>query len=222
MNYFIYKITNIINGRFYIGAHQTKNINDGYMGSGKALQAAYKKYGIENFKKEILFYCNSVEEMYAVEKELVQPFRNNKKSYNIMEGGKGGFNSINELGQNGSKKGVVNRLKLLSDPEWYSMWKENQINGCKAHTATISKEEFSRRGKQANKTAKLNNGVYSFEGKHHSEETKLIIGKKNSKNQKGEKNSRFGSMWITNGEQSKSVPKDSLIPDGWYKGRKIK
>jgi len=64
--------------------------------------------------------------------------------------------------------------------------------------------------------------VYSFEGKAHSEETKSIIGKKNSINQKGDKNSRYGTMWITNGVASKSVSKDIVIPDGWYKGRKIK
>ncbi len=35
--YTIYKITNIINGMIYIGKHQTKDVNDGYMGSGKHL-----------------------------------------------------------------------------------------------------------------------------------------------------------------------------------------
>lgn len=43
--YIIYKITNIINSKEYIGAHSTDNINDGYMGSGTLIRAALLKYG---------------------------------------------------------------------------------------------------------------------------------------------------------------------------------
>jgi len=188
------------------------------MGSGVAIRAAYEKYGIENFRKEILVECLSEEDMYFLERELVVPAYIDKNSYNLMEGGVGGFGFINETGLNGVKK----RQELMLDPQWLSFWKYRQHQGSIRHAESISKKEFSRRGVKANKTAKENNGKYSFEGRSHSSETKKIIGLKNSANQKGEKNSRFGSMWITNDEQSKSVPKDSLIPDGWRRGRKIK
>ena len=45
MKYIIYKITNLVNGYIYIGQHGTNNINDDYMGSGRALKRAFK----ENF-----------------------------------------------------------------------------------------------------------------------------------------------------------------------------
>ena len=53
MNYLIYKITNTVNNKIYVGCHKTQNVNDNYMGSGKILQHAIAKYGISKFTKEI-------------------------------------------------------------------------------------------------------------------------------------------------------------------------
>jgi hypothetical protein len=51
--YFVYKTTNKINGKKYIGSHYGKT-DDEYLGSGLLISRAIKKYGKENFKKEIL------------------------------------------------------------------------------------------------------------------------------------------------------------------------
>lgn len=94
--YLVYKITNRINNKFYIGAHKTKDKNDNYMGSSKVLKRSIAKYGKENFIKEILYEANSLEEMYLKEKEMVVIDRS--ISYNIKQGGIGGWEYVNDNG----------------------------------------------------------------------------------------------------------------------------
>jgi len=56
MYYIVYETTNNINGHIYIGVHITSVIDDGYVGSGKVLQRAIKKYGLEYFTRKIYSY----------------------------------------------------------------------------------------------------------------------------------------------------------------------
>ena len=55
----------------------------------------------------------------------------------------------------------------------------------------------------------------------HSVETKNKIGIKNSKNQRGDKNSQFGTCWITDGSNNKKIKITAEIPNGWSKGRTV-
>jgi len=114
MFYTVYKITNKINNKFYIGKHQTTNLNDGYMGSGKLLRLAFSKYGIKNFEKEILHIFNTEEEMNAKEKELVIL---SEDSYNLCPGGNGGFTYINSSGiiKFKGKKHTEETKKIISE-----------------------------------------------------------------------------------------------------------
>ena len=95
MLYIIYKISNKVNNKFYIGTHKTKDINDAYMGSGLNITRAIKKYGIENFQKEILHIFTNKKEAFAMEKELVnKDLLLDPMCYNLKEGGQGGFDHI--------------------------------------------------------------------------------------------------------------------------------
>ena len=79
----------MVNGKYYIGRHATSNIDDSYMGSGIGIKNAIRKYGVENFTKEIIAQSESAEELWDLEKELVnEEVVKDKMSYNNAYGGK--------------------------------------------------------------------------------------------------------------------------------------
>jgi hypothetical protein len=89
---YLYRVTNKLNHKIYIGCHQTDNLEDGYLGSGKAIKKAIHKYGPENFEKTILEYFDNAEDMFMAEAKVVtREFIKGADNYNIAEGGKGGY-----------------------------------------------------------------------------------------------------------------------------------
>lgn len=203
MFYLVYKITNTLDGKYYIGAHKTMNKDDGYMGSGVYLRNAIQKYGIESFSKEILAECPSEFDMYNKERELVVLCEN---SYNLKEGGYGGFDHIN------------------SNEELRIAKNKQAMHTTMSRHHHLFKEWGYRGGKRCIELYGVNEnwvkaGRTSFLGKHHTDENKRKIGEANAKHQSGEGNSQFGTMWITDGIISKKISKNDPIPDGWRKGR---
>lgn len=88
--HYFYKITNLINNKYYYGVHSTTNLNDGYMGSGTLIRKVINKYGTDNLQKEILKFFNTSEEMFNYEKEFItEEVINDPKCYNLVGGGCG-------------------------------------------------------------------------------------------------------------------------------------
>lgn len=68
----VYKVTNLINGKCYIG--KDKHNDPNYLGSGRRIRSAIQKYGKENFQKEILEYCNTYDELRDREVYWIKKF----------------------------------------------------------------------------------------------------------------------------------------------------
>ena len=175
--------------------HKTTDLNDGYMGSGKLIRFAIQKYGIDKFQKEYLYIGFDELKMKQKEKELVVISEN---TYNLCDGGLGGWSYVNRnnIGDK-SKAGKLGRIKSEQSlikrhgPYW---------------RLKLGIMEKMRKGLKE----KYPNGTKGFKGKKHSEKTKEQIGKKLSILQKGNKNSQFGTCWITNGMMNKKIKKDDL------------
>ena len=202
--HYIYKTTNLKNGRFYVGMHSTDNLNDGYLGSGTRLRRSICRNGKENFKIEYLEFFSNRFDLVNREKELVnENLLKDKKCMNLKLGGLGGFVSENH----------VMKLKKGSSRHQKEKWKNVEYRDKITKVLRINTKETHRLGKLKYDTTK---------GKNISEEHKIKIGKKNSIKQKGERNSQFGSCWITNGEVNKKIKKNEIIPEGWKLGRTTK
>lgn len=99
MHYYLYEVKNKVNGKIYVGVHKTDNLEDGYLGSGKTILEAIKKYGVENFEKKILEVFPDAESMFHKEAEIVNAeFLARDDVYNLRRGGLGGFDWINKSG----------------------------------------------------------------------------------------------------------------------------
>lgn len=217
MKYTIYKITNKINSKIYIGKHQTKDLNDGYMGSGKMLRRAQRKYGIENFIKEILHVFDTEEEMNSKERELVTyDFCLREDTYNICVGGKGGFSYINSVIRSDPNSDMEKRR---TD----NIRSYNIKNGIKPPLVEWTQERRNRVGQTTREL--IAKGAKRNYFKENNPLNDPVIRAKHKEavkaNSKGSKNSQYGSMWITDGITNKKIKSVDIIPDGWYKGRVV-
>ena len=168
---YIYKVTNIINNKIYIGlsTHQAENTKD-YLGSGVLINKALEKYGKENFAKEILEdNIDSIDLLNEKEIFWIKEFNSTNKTigYNISHGGAGTL---------GVKKSLETKEKL-----------RNANLGKKQEESTILKRTSKIKGMKRTDESKnsISEGLkrrysefpHPMSGKEnkHSEETKLKI-----------------------------------------------
>lgn len=142
--YIVYKTTNLLNGKFYIGSHQTFNLQDGYYGSGKVLRLAIKKYGKDNFLNEVICRCSSLNVARCVEGHLVR-FNINKfgrKCYNRSYSGTGAV-----LGEGNAFYGKTHSKESrnkISDSAKLRVGDKNHFYGKKHSKETIDKIKSNR------------------------------------------------------------------------------
>ena len=116
----IYKTTNLINNKIYIGKrifNKDKFFKNKYYGSGRALKEAIKKYGIENFDREIL---EGVDNDFLEEREIywIQKYKSNNKDigYNLTKGGNSKYGrKIGNMSDDTKKKISESVSKYLKD-----------------------------------------------------------------------------------------------------------
>lgn len=203
MHYLIYKITNRLNNKIYVGKHKTENKDDGYFGSGLLLERAVKKHGKENFVKEILFELATEDDMNQKEADIVdEEFVARLDTYNIRLGGEGGWDAVNSQKskhRTTARMGSVNRVLR---------WNND----------TTFRQEY---GEKLSSSIRLYQSVNGnpFSGRKHTDETKNLLREKMKGRGTGKNNPAFGKKWITNGIISKMANVDGNLPVGWRVGR---
>lgn len=194
--HYIYKTTCLVNGKYYIGMHSTENLDDGYLGSGTLLQRSIRKYGIQNFKLEILEHYFTRQDLAAREKELVnEECLKDEMCMNLAIGGDGSFHHLNsnsEIQRKKNAKAQITLAKLYKDKN--SDWSKNR----KSKIVDTLKNNYATgltipTGWSKSATEKSN----SPEARAKRIETFRANGY-----QQGIKNAMYNKRWINNGTEN--------------------
>jgi len=148
---YIYKTTNLLNEKIYVGQHKSKNgeFDDSYYGSGKFILEAIDKYGKENFTCEILEWCETEEELNNKEifwiKELKSTTKNN--NYNISDGGYVPRLSGEANGNYGRKHTEEERARMRGKregmPEEFKQFRSEYMTGKKWYNNGVEEHYFA-------------------------------------------------------------------------------
>lgn len=200
----IYKIINLVNNKIYIGKNLHNNPN--YLGSGFLIKRAIKKYGKENFKKEIIEVCDKEKanerEVYWIKKLNSTDL---KIGYNITEGGTGGDNFSNNPRKEEIRHEMKERFTGEKNPMFGKPWPEERkervrlkLIGKKASEETKLKISISLKGE--------NNRMFGVCGdKHHN------FGKKLTLEQKEKLSEALLEYWNNNIQRKKEISGENSI-----------
>ena len=244
--YYVYKTTNIVNNKIYIGVHKSNDIqSDQYFGSGDLLRTAIAKYGKQKFKRQILYQFKDKQSAYAMQKLIVdKQFVKRKGTYNTRYGGEGGFGHMKGTICVKDADGNVFRVDK-NDPRYSSgqlihitkrmvpvrdkggntfnvaIDDPRYISGQLSHTSKGKKFQSKRGMVTVKDKYGTNFRVYKDDQRYLSGQLVSVNrGHKYPQNhQAGQRNSQYGTMWITNTIQNKKIKKQQPVPQGWKKGR---
>lgn len=183
------------------------------MGSGKLIKAAIQKHGIENFTKEILHVFDNEEDMKAKEKELVVL---NENSYNLCNGGQGGFSFINRTRDHHKHNLAIAKKRSYKEPkliEWHKSERKSRIAKRSHAEGKIKQFYFNNRSDYEEIKKKANSPEAIIK-------KKLTYAKNN--HQQGVKNSQYGTCWVTNGRDNIKIKinqLDKYLQTGYTRGR---
>jgi group I intron endonuclease len=174
----IYKTTNLINGKFYIGK-DSKNSKT-YLGSGIAISKAITKYGKENFTKEIIEVCENLKHLSEREIYWIDFYDavNDINSYNMANGGQGGDLS----------KFKTKSTKGKTYEEMYGKEKSDEIKKLRSEHFTGENNPMFGKTLSKEHIQKMNEGkktsTYIFTDKHKFNIQQSQIGKTASQSTK--------------------------------------
>jgi hypothetical protein len=213
--HYIYQI-NRDDGKYYIGCHSTDNLEDGYFGSGTLLARSIKKHGKDKHTKVILEFCETRVALRLREKEIVNTERlADQHCMNLKLGGQGGWDHI-------TPEAIIKRAKTFSqryegrlpatDSAKHKISQSMQGNkswDIFAKSNPDKAREIIMRRAQASK---------SLDAEIKRAKTRAL-----RNHQQGEKNSQFGTCWVTNGIKPIKIKKEQLgeyLENGYRSGRK--
>jgi hypothetical protein len=195
----LYKTICTVTGNFYIGVHSTTNLEDGYLGSGLRLTRSLQKHGKEKHIREILEFLDSRDDLVKRESEIVnEEVLSDSRCMNLKKGGQGGLVD-EEHGVKWQKAGT-----LAATEYWNNHSEKKAVQSRKNLNRSREEGKLRTRGQE------------NFKGKRASHETLSRV-------HSGEKNSQFGSCWITKENETKKISQNDLkfhLENGWERGRK--
>ena len=171
----IYLTVNLVNGKIYVGLDSQRR--GYYLGSGKVIKRAVKKYGKDNFIKYILEEC-SYHILYEREQYWIDELdaTNPEVGYNLTDGGAGalGYRHTDEAKE---------KIRIASTGKTYIRSAEHREKISKAFKGRKHTEEFKERIRQLHKEGRYNNKYRMSRAENLSDEER----KRRSDAQKGKK-----------------------------------
>jgi hypothetical protein len=210
MVYILYEVRNKINNKIYVGIHKTDNLNDDYLGSGKLIGRAIKKYGKENFTKKILDIFDELEKARNKEKEIVnENFVDRNDTYNIAIGGGLGGKKLNGLTFENKKHSFesIEKIRIASTGRCTLTDKGRQSIIHSNKTNEVRKQKIREAFSGLPKTEE-----------HKKKISQSLLQRPKSSIPRGYKR-KYKQIWITDGNTNTKIRMDDSIPEGWRRGR---